>query len=159
MNAQLLTSATGKYATTCRLCRKRVAEAPALELPIVGNPGKRLNDFKTVLTKHLAKHHLEDFQAGAALLDETLEFLVLTAYDHQDPSVDPRVEAIRARIFQKVRKNTMADSMIEHIVASIGLDPGDAMKVNGAMKALRDACCEFGQFAPKSAEDSRIIPV
>ena len=148
MNAQLVVSATGKYTTTCRLCRKEVAKAPALDLPIVGQPGKRMTDLMQVLTKHLGKHHAEEFQQGAALLDETLSFLVLTAYDHEDPSIDPRVEAIRARIFQKVRKNSMPDAMIEHVVATFGLDPEDADNVNRAMKALRDACCELGTFAP-----------
>ena len=148
MNAQLVVSATGKYTTTCRLCRKEVAKAPALDLPIVGQPGKRMTDLMQVLTKHLGKHHAEEFQQGAALLDETLSFLVLTAYDHEDPSIDPRVEAIRARIFQKVRKNSMPDARIEHVVATFGLDPEDADNVNRAMKQLRDACCEFGEYAP-----------
>jgi hypothetical protein len=148
MNAQLVTSATGKYVTTCRLCRKEIAKAPSLDLPVLGQPGKRMNDLMQVLTKHLGKHHAQEFKEGAALLDETLAFLVLTAYDHEDPSVDTRIEAIRVRVFQKVRKNTMEDAMIEHVIAGLGLDPDDAVKVNQAMKSLRDACCEFGTFAP-----------
>jgi hypothetical protein len=148
MNAQLVSSATGKYVTTCRLCRKEIAKAPALDLPVVGQPGKRMNDLMQVLTKHLGKHHAQEFKEGAALLDETLAFLVLTAYDHEDPSIGPRFEAIRARLFAKVRKNTMEDNMIEHVVAGFGLDPEDAVKVNQAMKGLRDACCELGTFAP-----------
>jgi hypothetical protein len=51
-------------------------------------------------------------------------------------------------VFQKVRKNTMEDNMIEHVVATFGLDPDDAVKMNQAMKSLRDACCELGTFAP-----------
>ena len=148
MNAQLVVSATGKYTTTCRLCHKEVAKAPALDLPIVGQPNKRMVDLMQVLTKHLGKHHAEDFNQGAALLDETLSWLVLTAYEHEDPSVPPRMEAIRARLFQRVRKNTMQDAMIEHVIAGFGLDPDDAVKVNQAMKSLRDACCELGTFAP-----------
>ena len=148
MNAQLVTSATGKYTTTCRLCRKEVAKAPALEIPVVGQPNKRMTDLMQVLTKHLGKHHSQEFQQGAALLDETLAFLVLSAYDHEDPSIGPRFEAIRAQLFRRVRKNTMEDNMIEHVVAGFGLDPDDASKVNQAMKSLRDACCELGTFAP-----------
>ena len=148
MNAQLVASATGKYTTTCRLCRKEVAKAPALDIPVVGQPTKRMTDLMQILTKHLGKHHAQEFQEGAALLDETLTFLVLSAYDHEDPSIGPRFEAIRARVFQKVRKNTMHDNMIEHVVASLGLDPDDAKLVNDAMKSLRDACCELGTFAP-----------
>ena len=148
MNAQLVTSATGKYTTTCRLCRKEVARSFSMDIPTVGHPGKRMSDLMQVLTKHLGKHHAEDFKQGAALLDETLTFLVLSAYDHEDPSIPPRFEAIRAQLFAKVRKNTMQDAMIEHVVAGFGLDPTDADKVNQAMKSLRDACCELGTFAP-----------
>jgi hypothetical protein len=71
----------------------------------------------------------------------------------------PRLENIRASIFAVVRKNSMSDSSIEHIVAGFGLDPEDAKKVNQAMKALRDACCEFGQFAPKAPDGSKIVSV
>jgi hypothetical protein len=148
MNAQLVTSATGKYTTTCRLCRKEVAKAPSLEVPVVGQPGKRMKDLQTILMKHLGTHHLQKFQQGAVLLDDVMEFLVFSAFDHEDPSIAPRFEAIRARIFATVRKNTMQDAMIEHVVAGFGLDPDDADKVNGAMKSLRDACCELGTFAP-----------
>jgi hypothetical protein len=144
----LVSSPTGKYTITCRLCRKEVAKAPALDIPVVGQPNKRMTDLMQVLTKHLGKHHAQEFVQGAALLDETLAFLVLTAYDHEDPSVPARIEAIRAQLFQRVRKNTMEDNMIEHVVATFGLDPDDAVKVNQAMKSLRDACCELGTFAP-----------
>ncbi|HUD73522.1 MAG TPA: hypothetical protein VMQ76_00510, partial [Terracidiphilus sp.] len=61
MNAQLVTSATGKYVTTCRLCRKEIAKAPSLDLPVLGQPGKRMNDLMQVLTKHLGKHHAQEF--------------------------------------------------------------------------------------------------
>jgi hypothetical protein len=148
MNAQLVTSATGKYTTTCRLCRKEVAKAPALDIPVVGQPGKRLNELIAVLIKHLLKHHGQDLERGARIVDEVRAFLVLTAYDHEDPVAPKMIEDIRAQLFQRVRKNTMEDAMIEHVVAGFGLDPDDADKVNQAMKSLRDACCELGTFAP-----------
>lgn len=147
---QIIASTSGKYVTHCRLCRAAVAKAPALEIPTVGDPGKRLKDLMTVLMKHLGKHHAQEFQEGTALLDETLSFLVLAAFEHEDPSIDPRIEAIRARVFQKVRKNTFQDAMLQNIVASFGLDPDDANKVNQAMRQVRDACCEFGAYAPQN---------
>src|ERR1035437_9101084 len=121
--SQIIASTSGKYVTHCRLCRAAVAKAPPLEIPTVGAPGKRLNDLMTVLTKHLGKHHAQEFQGGAALLDETLSFLVLAAFEHEDPSIDPRIEAIRARIFAKVRKNTMTDPMLDYLVSGFGLNP------------------------------------
>ena len=40
----LVSSATGKYTTTCRLCHKEIAKAPALDIPVVGHPNKRMTD-------------------------------------------------------------------------------------------------------------------
>ena len=147
---QIIASTSGKYVTTCRLCRAAVAKAPPLEIPTVGAPGKRLNDLMTVLTKHLGKHHAQEFQEGAALLDETLSFLVLAAFEHEDPTVPPRIEAIRARVFQKVRKNYFTDATLQNLVAGLGLNPDDADKVNQTMRQVRDVCCEFGAYAPQN---------
>ena len=147
-----------RYAATCKLCRKE-AEAPPLEIPIVGNPGKKAEDFMRVLLKHLTKHHPEDLARGAALSNELAPFLILSAFEHEDPSIVPRLENIRAAIFAQVRKNSFTDASLQGIVAAFGLDPDDADKVLEGMKAVRDACCEFGQFAPDLPQESRIIPV
>ena len=152
MNANghiLRTSSTGKFLTTCNLCRRPVAESPALEIPIIGHPGKKVEELMRVLLKHLTKHHPAEFQQGSALLAEFTPFLILSAFSYEDPSINPRIENIRAAIFATVRKNSITDASIEHIVAGFGLDPDDATKVNEAMRSVRDACCEFGPFAPK----------
>lgn len=159
MSAPVLTSSTGRYRTTCKLCRREVAESPALEIPLIGQPGKKTEDLMRVLVKHLGKHHAKEFNEGAALLQEMGPFLILSAFHFEDPTMPPRLENIRAAIFSIVRKNGMTDASIENIVAGFGLDPDDAIKVNGAMKALRDACCEFGQFAPKVPQESKIVLV
>jgi len=149
MSASIIASATGKYVTTCKLCAKRVAESPALEIPIIGNPGHKVQQLMSVLLKHLTKHHVKEFQQGAALFAEFQPFLILSAFDYEDPTIPPRLELMRAALFVQVRKNTIQDSAIEHIVAGFGLDPEDAKKVNQAMKEIRDACCEFGNYAPQ----------
>lgn len=149
MSAPLIASATGKYTTTCKLCRRRVAESVALNIPVVGEPGKRATELTKILMKHLEKHHATEFAQGASMLAEFPAFLILAAFDYEDPTMPPRLEQIRAAIFQVVRKNTMTDASLEHIVAGYGLDPDDAAKVNEAMRAVRDACCELGQFAPE----------
>lgn len=143
-----------EFTTTCRLCHKDVARAVSLEIPLVGNPGKRAEKLLAILLKHLTSHHLREFQQGQALFQEFQAFCVLTAFDFADPSIMPRLELTRAAIFERVRKNTMADSAIDHVIAGFGLDPEDALKVNQAMKALRDACCEFGEYAPKVPEQA-----
>jgi hypothetical protein len=145
----ITTGTTGKFLTTCNLCRRPVAESPALEIPIIGQPGKKVQELMRVLLKHLTKHHAEEFQKGSALLAEFTPFLILSAFTYEDPTITPRIENIRAAIFATVRKNSITDASIEHIVAGFGLDPEDAARVNDAMRAIRDACCEFGQFAPK----------
>lgn len=145
-------TSTGKYSTICKFCNKRVAEAPALNIPIVGDPGKRVKDLQTIMGKHLAKHHPEQFAQGVAFIDEILSFLVFNAFEHEDPTVLPRIERIRAAVFAQVRKNTIADGMLEHVVAGIGLDTDDAGKVLEYMKAVRNACCELGPHAPDQTQ-------
>lgn len=163
MNAQLVTSATGRYVTTCKLCRRDVAETPALEIPIIGDPGKKAQELMTILVKHLARYHAKELKEGAdfanAVGRELPAFMIMHAFKHEDPSVAPRLENIRAPLFAMMRKNSMTDASLEHIVAGFGLDSEDAAKVNQAMKAVRDACCEFGEFAPKTPQAPRIIPV
>jgi hypothetical protein len=154
MNA--VTTITGKHTTSCKLCKRAIAEAPALDIPVVGDPGKRAKDLQQVLLKHLFKHHPEEFSQGATMLDEVLSFLILSAFESGDPSIQPRIEAIRARLFLKVRKYTFADSMLDHIVAGFGLDPKDADNVTQALRAVRDACCEFGEYG-QPAEPSPIV--
>jgi hypothetical protein len=149
MSAPLIASSTGKYITTCKLCRRRVAESVALNIPIVGEPGKRATELTKILMKHLEKHHAEEFQRGASMLAEFPAFLILAAFEYEDASMRPRLEQIRAAIFQVVRKNTMQDAMLVDIVAGFGFDEADAAKVYEAMRAVRDACCELGQFAPE----------
>jgi len=81
-------------------------------------------------------------------MDEVLSFLVFAAFHHEDPSVPPRIERIRAEIFAQVRKNTFTDAMLEHLTAGFGLDPQEAADVNQALRAVRNACCEFAEHAP-----------
>ena len=171
MNAQLVTSATGKYATTCRFCMKMIAESSPLDVPVIGEkPGERAEQREAALLakmyKHLVLRHQPEFQQGLSLsklmtelAKEYKPFLILSAFECQDPSASQRLENIRAIIFGSVRKNTMADNMIDHVVASMGLDPDDALKVNQAMKAIRDACCEFGEYAPRMPQESGIVIV
>lgn len=137
-----------RYTTTCKLCGRRIAEMPALEIPIIGHPGKRAEELMRILYKHLTKHHAQDFENGARLAQELPPFLILTAFEHEDPTMNPRLENIRAAIFQIVRKNSMTDANLQYIVSGLGLDQQDEGKVLAAMIAVRDACCEMGKYAP-----------
>jgi hypothetical protein len=112
-----------------------------------------------VLLKHLATHHTRELAEGAALLNEFQAFRILSAFEYEDASMEPRLENIRAAIFAIVRKNGFVDSALEHVVAGFGLDPEDAAKVNEALRAVRDACCELGEFAPRVPAESKIVSV
>ncbi len=159
MNGNGIINGITKYRTICKFCRKPVIEAPPLDIPVMGDAGKPARELLTALTKHMMKAHKEEFAAGAALVDDVLAFLVLNAFEHQDPSIPARLERIRAGIFAQVRKNSFADSMLDHVVAGFGLEPDQASHVTEALRAVRDACCEFGPYAPNAspAEQSRLV--
>jgi hypothetical protein len=144
------------YAAICRICGKE-ARAVSLNIPIIGHPGERAMKLLAVLSKHLTLHHPKAMQAGTALAQEFQAWCILNAFTFQDPSIMPRLELTRASVFASVRKNTIQDSALEKIVAGFALDPEDAEKVNAAMKAVRDACCELGPYAPKVPEQAAQI--
>jgi hypothetical protein len=159
----LLTNSAVMHTTTCKLCKKAIARMPALDIPVIGDPGRKAAELMKVLYKHLSNHHPEQLQEGAQLAarlqQEIPAFLILAAFQHEDPSMVSRMEGIRSIIFQLSRKNTMTDASLQHIIAGFGLDPDDESKVNEAFRALRDVLCEIGPFAPKIPQDSLIIPV
>jgi hypothetical protein len=146
--ATLITPATAlKYYTTCRLCHKRIAETDPLEIPLIGHPGRKVEKLMPILLRHLTKHHQPEFQRGVELAKEVTPFLILSAFDYEDPSVLPRLESIRAQIFAVVRKNSITDDSLRYLVSELGLSEEDAAKVLGVLTAVRNACCEVGEFA------------
>lgn len=156
MSAIIATS-TGRYFTTCKLCGKRVAEAAPLDIPIVGEPGPQVGALMKVLYKHLALNHARDLSEGAAAMSEFQAFRILSQFQYQDPTMEPRLENIRALVFQIVRKNSMTDESLFAIVDSLEMGPLVAASVLDALKAVRDACCEMGQFAPRVPKEAKII--
>jgi hypothetical protein len=145
----IITSQTGKYVTTCRFCAQPIAETPPLDVPPTGEPGRKVEAIMKIMVKHLQKNHIEEFMQGLAFNQDFPAFLILSAFRFEDPSINARLETIRAGIFALVRKNTLTDASLQHVVATFGLDPDDAAKVLQGMLAVRDACCEIGQHAAK----------
>jgi hypothetical protein len=158
-NGKILASASGKNVITCKLCPRRVAEAPPLEIPLSGPLPKSAQRIEEILKKHLMTDHRKEVEQAAAIASGFLPFLIWNAFDHQDPSVDRRIELIRAPIFAMVRKNMLTDDSLTTIVANFGLNPDEAKTVLEGMKAVRDACCEFGEHAPKIPQESLILQV
>ncbi len=155
MSNILTKPAVTKYKTFCKLCPQsegayqKIAEAPSLDIPIVGDPGKRAKDFLGTLGKHLTKHHAQQFAEGLAMFQEFQAYLIFSAFEFEDPTITPKLEMIRAAIFAMVRKNSLSDDSLRHLVAGWGLDPDDAKKVLDGFKAIRDVLCEVGVHAPK----------
>ncbi len=147
----------------CKLCQqqgaKRGIEHPPLNIPVIGEPGKETQDLLKAALQHLGKHHAEELGQGIQLQNEFQVFRILSAFEYEDPSIVPRLEMIRAAVFAIVRRNSISDASLQHVVATWGLDPDDADKVFAGMKAVRDACCELGEHAPKVPEESRILQV
>lgn len=154
--SSLILNPSGKNVITCNLCQQRIVEAPPLNIPATGQLPKSASKIQDLLQKHLMKHHEKEVMQAIAIAQGFLPFLVWNAFTHEDPSVPPMVEAIRAPLFAMVRKNSFTDKSLQHIVAGFGLDPDDAAKVLQGMIAVRDACCEFNQFGPTAPQETAI---
>jgi hypothetical protein len=157
MSAPLIVGKAGRYQTTCRLCDRPIAESDPLDIPLIGDPGKKAGQITAVMVRHMTKYHLDAFKMGAAIAQEISTFPLLAAFNSEDPTFTARAEQTRASIFALVRKNTMTDAHIDHLVTSFGLDPEAARQVTQGMRALRDACCELGQFAPSLPPEVRSL--
>lgn len=149
--SSMIASATGKNLIVCNLCLKHIVEAPPLNIPRVGEMPRAARKIQDLLQKHLMKDHQREVMQAISIAQGFLPFLVWNAFRHIDESVPPMIEAIRAPIFAMVRKNGFTDDSLLAIVASFGLDPDDAEKVFKGMQAVRDACCELGEHAPKQS--------
>jgi hypothetical protein len=143
-----------EYTTTCRICGKDVARSVSLDIPLIGNPGKRAEKLLAVLLKHLTNHHPADLKLALALHWEFYAFCILNSFAFADPSVMPRLELTRASVFAAVRKNTVTDEMLEQLMPDI--DALALPAVLTALKAVRDVCCELGQYAPNVPEQPRV---
>ncbi len=144
----------------CKLCQgRRGIEHPPLNIPIVGDPGKETQGLMKAALQHLAMYHAEELGKGIALQQEFQAFRILSVFEYEDPSIVPRLELIRAAVFDIVRKNSLSDANLQTIVVNLGLDQEEADRVWDAMKTVRDCLCEFGGYAPKVPEESRILQV
>ncbi len=149
-----------RYNITCKLCHKRVVDTLSLDIPLIGTPnGKRAQEVMRILFEHLIKKHADRLAEGKALAEEIGPFLILSAFEHEDPTMLARLELLRASIFSIVRKNSMTDDKLRTIVSTLALDPKDEEKVNATFRALRDALCEIGEFSPDLPGPPLIRPV
>ncbi len=147
------------YRTTCKICHRIVTESPPLNVPPVGTISRQAVQLRDILARHLQKHHPGEFEYGAGLSAEFQALILFLAFDCQDPSVVARLEMIRAAVFAWVRKPPISDPVLEQSALNLNLNPADTPKVAAALKAVRDACTELGEFAPQIPKEAEKLIV
>lgn len=152
----------GKLVSRCSLCGKAVSAAPPLNVPLDGPITGPLERVLKLLYEHLSKYHARELQDGKNLAEaiqrELGPFMIISAFRHEDPSLSNRIESLRSKIFPIFRKNLMNDAALLQIVVQWELDEKDQIRVLAGMKALRDILSEIGEFSPKTAEPTLVIP-
>jgi hypothetical protein len=131
----------------CKLCGEVIGNGLLAAVPILDR-----------MASHLSTQHADEFAKGQSLYTAFPGFLVCCAFEIHDPKVLQNQETVRAALFALTRKNGVSDDSLLTLVASLGLGPEDAKKVYEAMKALRNACCEFGEWAPQSKPATLVAP-
>jgi hypothetical protein len=140
----------GKYKASCRICGKTVTEFPILNIPIIGEPDAKATQVMTIMGRHIAIHHGEQFGAGLQLSKDFQAFLILSQFECNDPSVQARAEAIRAGMQALTRKFTISDQQLrDGIVALDSEGQLNAETVIQFIKEIRDVLIEQGQYAPQ----------
>ena len=156
MSAQPLTQP--RYQAVCRVCRKTVAEFPILEIPIVGQPNDRARKVLTIMGKHMAAEHNDQFQLGLSLISDFQAWLIMSQFETGDPSVIGRAETVRAGMQVITRKFTLSDQQIQDsVVALDSQNQLTAENVTALLRGLRDALTEQGQYAPRLEPNSRLV--
>jgi hypothetical protein len=149
--------ATIAFKTECLLCHK-VQTNPPMDIPLIGQPGKHVEEFLRRLLMHIGTSHPTEMKQGAALLAQYQTFLMLSQFQSEDPSVTQVLEGIRADVFQRARKNVPTEADLDLLASKVEFStPADAKKARDAMQAIRDLCCELGAAAPQLPEQSNIV--
>jgi hypothetical protein len=145
------------YAVTCKFCLKKIIDHPALDL-LVNDSSDLAREIMAKEIRHMQKHHPDEYNQGSAFLDGVMSFVVMSAFEHQDPSVNPRLELIRAGLFERVKRTRLNDDDLRTIVGELGIDDYYNARVLKALTAVRDALSETGKYAPgQPAEPSPLI--
>jgi hypothetical protein len=145
------------YATECLLCHRK-QQNPPLNIPLVGKPGKHVEEFLKKLLVHVGAKHTKEMELGGQLLQQYQAFLLLSQFESEDPSVQQLLEMIRAQVFMRSRRNVPTDADLETLAANCTFETErDYKKAYDAMRAIRDLCCELGAAAPKFPEEAKVI--
>jgi hypothetical protein len=145
------------YSVHCKFCGKQIIDHPGLDL-MVNDSSSLAQDILAKEIRHMQKHHDPEYKQGAAFMDGVMSFVVMSAFEHQDPSVNPRLELIRAGLFERVKRTRLNDDDLRTIVNELGIDDYYHDRVLKALTAIRDALSETGKYAPgQQSEPSPLI--
>lgn len=94
-----------------------------------------------------AKHlrHWQEFMARTALAQGSV---IYAAFDTTDPDLRLMKEFARLRLNTVTRKFGFTDQMLQDAVVRLNLDEDQQSGVLTLVKAIRDALCEQGEYAP-----------
>ena len=152
--------------TVCKLCKKTIARiAMPLDVPESGPPGDSALEYLAVLVKHMNKHHQPYLIEKTTFLGEIQAWMLLSVYEHSDESVNRRMEAIRAAIFQECRRYTFSDEKIDTLVDALGYrfdysdDPITDEPIKQAMRSMRDILCETAENKIPDPAPRIILPM
>jgi hypothetical protein len=128
-------------------------------IPIVGQ--KTDAEFKAyvdMLYKHLDKKHPEIVQQGANYMGMFMPFLILSAFETQDPEVQKRYDAHRIPIRRLTQSATFSDEAINTLVSTLQwMEPEGQKQVADLMRKLQDALLEREPAA--QPDPSRLVTV
>ena len=128
--------------TICTLCQKHFEIPADLLVPTFPEPlDKRTEKLIEVMIKHVQKRHSEVLSKIGVESRELFGLQVLRCFEHENESLLQRMEATRIALHRQVAV-TVSDAALQHNVAGLGLQEGDAEKVLAFCKQLRGALTE-----------------
>ena len=150
MNPQFL------FITRCRICRKEVAQAPPLHIPVIGAADMPTIQYLAILKRHMDKRHPDRSQALTEAAQEFGGMLMLSVYEAEDPSVNARADLIRSVFVNQFAQRT-SDASILDVVARLELEPEKQDQVVQMICAFRDLWTERGEYAPKMGQPESLL--
>lgn len=152
------------FSTSCKICRKEIAQAPALNMPLTGLPDIAGLQYLQLLSKHMNKRHSDHAHAFEGAVQEFGAMLLTTKYEIEDPSVTKRAELIRS-VFVSQFAFHSTDEEIAALVARFaedarfGMPESTAAQLTELICELRDLWTCRGKYAPKTddAEPKLIV--
>ena len=142
------TNGTLKHTTTCRLPKSEEDQTPCgftitdhpLNVQIIGQADRRLENFVQALMKHLAKKHPETFKSITGMGEYFFGWLALQQFQTPDPAIRQSLTNFAMQLRNMVRLVPVQDSEIESAAANIGFTMEDIKRgpVIQAMKNIRN---------------------